>query len=254
MVQQRISRGSSRGKSLRACLSRTPPHAIDRSMQPEVHRGCSMRDAILAVLAAVLCVSGAAWAQTKAPSERAVLFEENKTPAGARVDGVATWSIENAVSPGSGDTAELAVKAVVAIPDRQMTVTWSLQRNKDKSLPASHLIEVMFKLPADAPGGDVDRMPGILMKSGEMAKGTPLAGVGVKVEANFFVFGLSAAGADSDRNVELLENLDWIDIPMVHSDGHRAILAVAKGESGRQAFDAAFAAWNDSSPAKTAPK
>jgi hypothetical protein len=213
----------------------------------------TMRDAILAILAAVFCVSGAAWAQTRAPSERAVLFEENNTPAGARFNGIATWSIESR-SPSSGDNPELVVKLAATIPDRKMTVTWSLYRNKDKSLPASHVIEVMFKLPANFSDGGISNVPGMLMKPGEAARGTPLIGASVKVTENFFMLGLSATDADITRNVRLLRDMDWIDIPVVYSDGHRAILAVAKGESGGAVFNAAFAAWKDSSPAKTAPK
>jgi hypothetical protein len=209
-----------------------------------------MRNAILAVLAAVFCAGGAAWAQTKAPSEHAVLYEEDKNaPQGVSFNGGATWSIDNA-SLGRGSATEPAVKAIITIPDRQMTVTWSLQRNKDNSLPASHVIEVMFKLPANAPGGDINQMPGILMKPDERTKGTPLAGIGVEVAANVFMFGLSAAEVDVTRNVALLKSMGWIDIPIIHSDGHRAILAVAKGQSGSAAFNAAFAAWTASAPVK----
>jgi hypothetical protein len=206
-----------------------------------------MRNAILAVVAAALCAGGTAWAQTKAPPERAVLYEENNTPQGARFDGTVIWSTEK-TSPGPGHAAEPMVKAVITVPDRQLTATWSLQRNTDKTLPATHVIEVTFKLP----GGGVDRMPGILMKTDEMTKGTPLSGLSVKVTANYFMFGLSAGETDSARNVALLKTLGWIDIPIIYSDGHRAILAVSKGESGKRAFDAAFAAWNNSPAA--APK
>ena len=34
-------------------------------------------------------------------------------------------------------------------------MTWSLRRNTDQSLPASHTIEIMFNLPADFPSGGV---------------------------------------------------------------------------------------------------
>jgi hypothetical protein len=44
-------------------------------------------------------------------------------------------------------------------------------------------------------------------------------------------------------NLRLLKERDWIDIPIVYGDGRRAILAIEKGTPGKEAFAAAFAAW-----------
>src|SRR6185437_16003239 len=109
------------------------------------------------------------------------------------------------VSPGVGLAPELAVRADIEIPERRMTMTWSLRRNTDQSLPASHTVEIMFNLPADFPGGGISNVPGILMKQSEEARGTPLAGLAVKVTTNFFLIGLSAVEADVTRNVQLLK-------------------------------------------------
>ena len=51
--------------------------------------------------------------------------------------------------PGPDQPPELAIRADVEIPDRKIAMTWSLRRNTDASLPASHTIEIMFKLPTD---------------------------------------------------------------------------------------------------------
>ena len=208
--------------------------------------GGGMRRVIFAVLASLCFACSAALAQTA--QEHAVLFEENAASQGARFEGHTAWSVKP-LPPGPGAAAEPAVEAVVTIPDRQMTVTWTLRRNTDRSLPASHIIEVAFKLPHNSGGDSLDDMPGMLMKAEETAKGTPLAGVAVKVTENYFIFGLSAGNADVNNNVELLENLDWIDIPIVRRNGHHFIVVVQKGASGIRAFDAAFAAWNDASSA-----
>jgi hypothetical protein len=212
-----------------------------------------MRHTIVAALAVLCFVCGPASAQTTAPSERAVLFEEDNTPTGSRFDGTTTWSVET-VSPGRGEPPERMVRAVVTIPDRQMTVSWTLRHNTDAALPASHVIEIMFKEPGNGPGGEFTQVPGMLMKPEEMSHGTPLAGTAVKVVTNYFLFGLSAVPTEREQNVELLRDLDWIDIPIVRTAGNRLILAVQKGVSGGRAFDAAFAAWNDSTPMETSPK
>ena len=178
-----------------------------------------------------------------AVAQRVVLYEEDPNdPAGKRYAGSAIWRTET-VSPGSGLAPELAVRTDIEIPERRMTVTWSLRRNTDQALPASHTIEVMFNLPADFPGGGIANVPGILMKQSEQARGTPLAGLAVKVTNGFFLIGLSAVEADMQRNVQLLKDRPWFDIPIVYTNGGRAILAMEKGPPGDRAFAEAFAAW-----------
>jgi hypothetical protein len=188
--------------------------------------------------------SGAPGSQTApAVAQRVVLYEEDPNdPQGKRYVGSAIWRTET-VSPGPGLAPELAVRADVEIPERRMTVTWSLRRNTDKALPASHTIEIMFNLPADFPGGGISNVPGVLMKEAEQARGTPLAGLAVKVTTGFFLIGLSAVDADVQRNVQLLKDREWFDIPIVYTNGGRAILALEKGPPGDRAFADAFAAW-----------
>ena len=101
----------------------------------------------------------------------------------------------------------------------------------------------MFNLPADFPGGGISNVPGILMKQSEEARGTPLAGLAVKVTNGFFLIGLSAVDAEMQRNVQLLKERTWFDIPIVYTNGGRAILAMEKGPPGDRAFADAFAAW-----------
>jgi hypothetical protein len=177
-------------------------------------------------------------------AQRVVLYEEDPNdPKGKRFVGSAIWRTET-VSPGAGLAPELAVRADLEIPERRMTVTWSLRRNTDKTLPASHTIEIMFNLPADFPGGGIGNVPGILMKEAEQARGTPLAGLAVKVTNGFFLIGLSANDTDVQRNMALLKDREWFDIPIVYTNGGRAILAMEKGPPGDRAFAEAFAAWN----------
>ena len=178
-----------------------------------------------------------------AVAQRVVLYEEDPgNPQGKQFVGSAVWRTET-VSPGSGLAPELQIRADVAIPERNMTVTWSLRRNTDQALPASHTIEIMFNLPPDFPGGGIANVPGVLMKESEQARGVPLAGLAVKVTNGFFLIGLSAVDADVQRNLQLLKDRPWFDVPIVYNNGGRAILALEKGPSGDRAFADAFAAW-----------
>jgi hypothetical protein len=178
-----------------------------------------------------------------AVAQRVVLYEEDPgNPQGKQYVGSAMWRTET-VSPGSGLAPELQIRADVTIPERNMTVTWSLRRNTDQALPASHTIEIMFNLPPDFPGGGIANVPGVLMKESEQARGVPLAGLAVKVTNGFFLIGLSAVDADVQRNMQLLKDRPWFDVPVVYNNGGRAILALEKGPSGDRAFADAFAAW-----------
>ncbi len=178
-----------------------------------------------------------------AVAQRVVLYEEDPNePQGKQFVGSAVWRTET-VSPGPGLAPELAVRADIEVPERHMTVTWSLRRNTDQALPASHTIEIMFNLPPDFPGGGIANVPGVLMKQSEQARGTPLAGLAVKVTNGFFLIGLSAVDADVQRNMQLLKERPWFDIPIVYNNGGRAILALEKGPPGDKAFADALAAW-----------
>jgi len=178
-----------------------------------------------------------------AVAQRVVLYEEDPAdPAGKRFVGSAIWRTET-ISPGPGHSPELAIRADIEIPERKLAMTWSLRRNTDQSLPASHTVEVMFKLPADFPAGSVDKLPGILMKQTEQTRGVPLAGVATKVTNGFFLIGLSAVATERDKNIQLLKERSWLDIPVVYTNNRRAILALEKGTPGERAFAEVFQAW-----------
>jgi hypothetical protein len=180
-----------------------------------------------------------------ATAQRVVLYEgDSGNPRGKQYTGSATWRTET-VSPGSGLAPELWIRADLTIPERNMTVTWSMRRNTDQALPASHTIEIMFNLPPDFPGGGVADVPGVRMKESEQARGVPLAGLAVKVINGFFLFGLSAVDADVQQNMQLLKERPWFGIPIVYNNGGRGILALEKGPSGGRAFADAFAAWGN---------
>ena len=81
------------------------------------------------------------------------------------------------------------------------------------------------------------------MKQAEQSRGVPLAGLAVKVTNGFFLIGLSSVDADKERNVSLLKERSWFDIPVVYNNNRRAILALEKGSPGERAFAEAFTAW-----------
>lgn len=98
-------------------------------------------------------------------------------------------------------------------------------------------------VPAGFPAGGIPNVPGILMKKAEQTRGVPLAGLAVKVTPGFYLIGLSNLDADKERNLQLLKERGWFDIPVVHNNNRRAILAMEKGTPGERVFADAFKAW-----------
>jgi hypothetical protein len=186
--------------------------------------------------------------------ESAVLYEEDPSdPKGQQFTGSLIWHTETIKADGKPD--ELAARADVDIPSRGLRMRMLLKRNLDPSLPASYVVELTIAAPGDFHGGGVANVPGILMKSNLEARGTPLAGLSVKVTDGFFLVGLSNVGADRERNLKLLQERSWFDIPLVYTNQRRAILAIGKGESGDQVFKTVVATWRqypDSTQSETA--
>jgi hypothetical protein len=176
-------------------------------------------------------------------AQRVVLYDEDPAnPQGKQFVGTVVWRLDSA--PGAaGQPADVVVRADVEIPDRKFKMSFSMRRNNDPGLPASHTAELSFQLPPDFDGGSVQNVPGILMKQNEQTRGTPLAGLAVKVTDGFFLVGLSNVETDRQRNLQLMRERTWFDVPMVYANNRRAILAIEKGSPGERAFADAFAAW-----------
>ncbi|QWG12313.1 hypothetical protein KMZ29_21785 [Bradyrhizobium sediminis] len=178
-------------------------------------------------------------------AQRVVLYDEDPSdPKGKQYVGSVIWRTEPIKASGN-QKADIAVRADIEIPDRKFKMTMSFRRNTDTSLPASHTAELTFILPQDFTGGGVGNVPGILMKSNEQARGTPLSALAVKVTDGFFLVGLSNVDSERSRNLQLLKERSWFDVPLVYVNQRRAIIAIEKGAPGERAFNDAFAAWGE---------
>ncbi len=181
-------------------------------------------------------------------AQKVVLYDEDPSdPKGKQYVGSVIWRTEQIKASGA-QKADIAVRAEIEIPDRKFKMTMSFLRNTDASLPASHTAELTFILPQDFAGGGIGNVPGVLMKSNEQARGTPLAGYAVKVTDGpkaLFLVGLSNLDSERSRNIQLLKERSWFDVPLVYVNQRRAIIAIEKGAPGERAFNEAFMAWGE---------
>ena len=174
-------------------------------------------------------------------AQKAILYEEPRDGAAngvTAINAAVTWRfIEN--GPNGPE-----IEASLQVPERGMKIRFSLHRNTDDTLPASHLVEVVVDTPADFPGKAVSSVPRIVLKPTEEARGQPLVGAAAKVADGFFWIALSAADADVVGNLQLISERNWIDLPLVYDTGQRAILTFEKGTPGDRVLQKALAAWD----------
>jgi len=183
-------------------------------------------------------------------AQRAVLYEQDPVENHAKgYIGSVIWRIET-LSAVSGRMPELAIDADIEIPERRIDMTMSVRRNNLGTLPTIYTIENTFDLPADLPSGGIARIPGILMGPDGQTLGTPLSSLAVKATPRLFLIALSSVESDVQKNLKLLKEKPWFELPILFNNGSRAILAVEKGASGEEAFKVVFAAWEASALSK----
>ncbi|WP_346892104.1 hypothetical protein [uncultured Roseibium sp.] len=180
---------------------------------------------------------------TAAVAQRAILYEEGagENGAGTASQGEVVWALKEETDL-DGKKQEV-LTAEVRIPERHVSVDLRLKPNDDSSLPASHLVEIKYNFPKEFPAGDVQNVPGLVMKPTEQARGDALIGASVKVSEGYFWIALSNISSERERNIGLLRERGWIDIPMLYDNGKRGILTLEKGPTGTKAVDEAVQAW-----------
>ncbi|MGN6549791.1 MAG: hypothetical protein ACTHJ3_07850 [Pararhizobium sp.] len=186
-----------------------------------------------------------------AVSQKMYLYEERfNDQAPAATTGTVVWTVAKD-SPGGDAPNEPAIHGEISIPDKGMTALVTIKRNADQSLPASHLIEIVFALPGKFDGGGIDSVQRVSMKETEQSRGDPLIAVPAKITDNFFMVALNDYPKAVQTNLDLLKSRDWIDIPITYKNGRRALITLEKGASGAKVFDEAMKAWA-AAPAKAA--
>ena len=150
--------------------------------------------------------------------------------------GTTLWRVE-----GSGATSVLI--AEINLSEANLTANMRMTRNTDPKLPASHTIEFRFNPGPNSELASIATIDTPQMRIEDSPTGAPLAGAPVPIMPNYFLVGLSNNDKMSARNMELLRDRSWIDIPMALSSGRIAKLTFEKGPSGERAILQAIQSW-----------
>ncbi|MBC7285230.1 hypothetical protein [Hoeflea sp.] len=181
-------------------------------------------------------------AQPLGVAQRMILYEERLGQQSLEVkEGTVVWTL---VSEPSGDGPdEQVIRGEINNPDTGLSALITIKRNTDPSLPASHIVEVVFALPPEFEGGSIDQLQRIAMKQTEADQGNPLIAVPAKITQDFYMVALNDLQEARDANTDLLRQRNWIDIPVVYANGRQALITLEKGASGTEVFNQALDAW-----------
>ncbi len=183
-----------------------------------------------------------------ASGDRMFLYEEvlGQTVPTA-IEGTVSWSLQSEQDDQGRPSS--TVQGQITIPGRGLSALLTFKRNTDPSLPASHLVEIVFSVSAGFEGGAIDSVQRIAMKSTEQDRGNALIAVPAKITDDFHMIALNDFPDARKTNLELMRTRDWIDIPVSYRNGRRALLTLQKGTDGKAAFEKALAEWAAASPA-----
>ena len=148
----------------------------------------------------------------------------------------------------SKGTDEMGLPTLIgkaSIPARNLSVDVLIRKNSDASLPASHLMEVNFKVSDSFIGGSIAGLPGVLLKNEELVQGTPLVGASARVVGNSFLFALSASPEDISANSRLLMSRKYMDLALIYATGKRAIITLEKDPAAVALFDEVVGSWTE---------
>ncbi len=183
-------------------------------------------------------------AQAAVPvGQKAIFYEERTSVAqGSAEPGNIVWSLVQE-SPGGDAPPEPAIRGEATIPGKDVQLRLTIRRNADQTLPASHIVEMIFLTPDGFEGGGIENVLRIAMKTAEQDAGSPLIGIPAKIADGYFLVALNDTAADENANMTLLRNQEWIDVPVIYKSGRRALLTMEKGIPGDKVFDDALKAW-----------
>ena len=180
---------------------------------------------------------------TVAVGQKAIFYEERTNVAQGSADtGSIVWSVVQE-SPGGDQPPEPAIRAEATIPGKDLQLRMTIKRNGDPTLPASHIIEMIFLTPEGFEGGGIENILRVSLKDTEQSAGNALLGIPAKIADGFFLVALTDTKAEVDANLALLRRDQWIDVPLVYKSGRRALITMEKGIPGEKVFEEAMKAW-----------
>lgn len=175
-------------------------------------------------------------------SQKMILYEERLGQQSLEVKpGTVVWTLVS--EPSSEGPDSQVIRGEINNPDTGLSALLTIKKNNDPSLPASHLVEIVFAVPEGFSGGSIDQLQRISFKQTEADQGTPLIAVPAKITQDFYMVALNDLPEAAEANTGLMRQRSWIDIPVVYANGRQALITLEKGTTGTEVFNQALDAW-----------
>lgn len=156
--------------------------------------------------------------------------------------GSVNWRLDGVLA-GAERSARTAIRAEVSIPDAYVRMTILMQRNAEQTLPASHTIKITFAILPGGPIVGIKQIGSIQMRDENAANGDALVGATAQITDSVYLVGL-ARGDFVGRNLDLLKNRGWLDVPLALTNGRIAKFSLEKDDIGSRVIAEAITAWD----------
>lgn len=180
--------------------------------------------------------AGGATVAAVTPTNRAFMVLEVAGGAPNQFEGKVTWSF----GPDPAVKGQKSLRAGIEFPSGGLSIDFSIARNADAGINASHTVMVIFDPKVIDP---IREMSAVEWRERESQAGTVLSGIVVPVQDNVFMIGLDKTDTAIARNLDLLRTQKWMVFEVRLVNGRRGAILVEKGAVGEKAIADALADW-----------
>ena len=168
---------------------------------------------------------------------RAFMVLEPAPGAPNQFEGRVNWSY----LPDNTLGGQKSLRALIEFAGSTLSIDFSIARNADAALSASHTVMVIFDSRNGL--GNVLEMSAVEWREREDQVGGVLAGIVVPIQTNVFMIGLDKAEATVTRNLDLLRTQKWMVFEFRLETGRRGAVLVEKSAAGERAIAEALRDW-----------
>ncbi len=168
----------------------------------------------------------------------AMLVQDKDEPQGIKTFvGSVAWTL---LTPDGGSPV---LRAQVTLPEANYAMTVDFAKNTDSQISASHIIDIRLIPNANSALGDVGVVSVPEMRGDGQPQGTALAGISARKANNDYIIGLTSGDTTVQRNLDLLREQAWVDVPFQFASGKLAKITFEKGVPGDQLMRQALTVW-----------
>ncbi|MBA5723680.1 hypothetical protein [Candidatus Liberibacter sp.] len=156
--------------------------------------------------------------------------------------GKVSWSLQKEEKKGSKGSV---IRGDISVPENEFLMSLTLKRNPDIALSSTHLMEIVFSFPKGLQGRGIADLQQISMKKTEKEPRILLESNIFRISNDVYRISLKHLPDNPYRNLNILEEYQWIEIPITYQNGRKAVLTLDKGQIGTEIFKTVIQEWKN---------